>query len=423
MAGSAHSHGRAATSSPASAAYSPGSAAHSPDLATDAERASGAVSVEAGRDEEAVMRYRVRLASPADDAALRGILRKGSMAGAIRLGMEREPSYFASLDTEAERHDTVVLEDPGGGEIVAMGARLVHDVTLGGEAARLGYLNQLRVAPGHRLGRKGLRKGWDRLLDRRRPDELPFDLTSIAADNRAARRLLERGLPGLPRYHPILEYEVLAIPTVSRGPGAGEVVVHEASAADRDRAEALLRRQVAHGALVLRWRGMGPGDASGGRATAAWQLVARRRGSGEIVAGLSVVDPTPWRQYVIRGYEGGLRWTRPLANVALRLSGAPLLPPPGGRLRSGFIVGLFCRSEGEDAVAALLGEASRRARRKGISTLLYGAPVGDPVARLLARWYRPRRYRTVHYLVARDEPGAALERLRAGPLHIDPLVL
>ena len=43
-------------------------------------------------------------------------------------------------------------------------------------------------------------------MDRTRlADELPYDLTSIVSDNHTARRLLERGLPGLPRYLPVGE--------------------------------------------------------------------------------------------------------------------------------------------------------------------------------------------------------------------------
>lgn len=363
---------------------------------------------------------RVRSAAPADDTALRGLLREGDMAGPIRLAMEREPSYFRSLDVEALRHDTVILEDSRDGSIAAMGARTVHSVMLEGERGRLGYLGQLRVARGRRLGRRAFRKGWARLLDARRPDELPFDLTSIAAENRVARRLLERGLPGLPRYHPVAEYEVLAIPTGARGPRGPrrrhgpEVEVREAGAEEREGMGELFRTAMEEAALVLPWRPRA--------AEAAHHLVAVDSAGG-LVAGLSVVDPTPWRQYIVRGYEGPLRWARPLANVALRCARAPLLPRPGSRLRSGFLVGACARPGHEDAAAALVREAARRARRRGIAVLLYGAPRGDRWAELLARWYRPRRYRTIHYLVAHRDPGPVLERLRAGHLHVEPLVL
>lgn len=388
------------------------------------------------------VRHRVRLAGPGDDAALRRLLREGAMAGSIRLSLEREPSYFASLDREAERHDTVVLEDPrvegSEGGIVAMGARLVHRVTVAGEPARLGYLNHLRVAPGRRVARGALREGWSRLLEGRRDRELPFDLTSIASGNLAARRLLERGLPGLPRYYPVGEYEVLAIPTGGRGRRVGGW--KKAEGVSMQEVEREVDGRAAGGgggdptadgvsvgpgppledreaALALRWRGGDPSSPSGTLV----RLVARA--GGRIVAGVSIVDPAPWRQYVIRGYQGALAWGRPLVNLGMRFQGAPILPPPGGRLRSGFITGLTCRPGHEHAVAPLIREAARRARTKGMATLLHGGMVGDRWARLLASCYRPRRYRTLLYLVAGREPGGVLGDLRQGPIHIDPIVL
>jgi len=378
----------------------------------------------------------VRLARPADDEALRGLLAARPMEGSILLAMEREPSYFVSLDLEAERHTTVVVEaDPedacpphspredGGGAIFAMGARLVHRVALAGESALLGYLSHLRLAPGAPFSLRGMREAWACLLDERGEGELPFDLTSIASGNEPARRLLERGLPGMPRYHPVGEYEVQALPTVPRGREVPGVRVELAEGGGGGPGTAASGGEVAGGdgeapaaALVLRGRGAGPSTVDPSFQVTAWA-------GGEPVAGFSVVDPTPWRQYVVRGYQGALAWGRPLANLALHFQGAPLLPPPGGRLRSGFITGFWCRQGQERALPSLVRAAAAEAGRKGLASLLHGAMAEDPQGEILASGYRPRRYRSTLYLVARAEPTGALEALRRGPIHIDPIVL
>ena len=83
------------------------------------------------------------------------------------------------------------------------------DVTTG--AGRDSYLGALRTLPGAR-GIKCLVSGYRMLETTRRHDELPFDLTSVAADNVAARRLLERGLPMLPRYRALCDYHTPLIP-------------------------------------------------------------------------------------------------------------------------------------------------------------------------------------------------------------------
>jgi len=383
-------------------------------------------------------RPRVRPATPGDDASLRCLLREGAMAGWVRLALEREPSYFDSLDREAERHDTVVLEEPGedgepgNGGIVAMGARLVHSARLAGAPVRIGYLGHLRVAPGRRLPRGALREGWGCLLDQRRSEELPFDLTSIARDNLAARRLLERGLPGIPRYHPIAEYEVLAFPTggrrraTDRGRGRPPdgVRVEEADPGDWARVRGLFHSRTGTAALVLCPRhddvpSLAEIPDEEGEATV--RLAARE--GGEVVAGCAVVDPSPWRQYVVQGYGGALRWARPLANLALWARGGARLPAPGGRIRAGFLTGLACRPGREGALRALLAEASRRARERGMDTLLHGEVVGGPWAQPLATGHRVRRYRSILYLVARQDPGEVLERLRRGTLQVESVLL
>ncbi len=55
-------------------------------------------------------------------------------------------------------------------------------------------------------------EGYGLLLGARQPDELPFDYTSILADNARARRLLEAGLPrGCPGT-PLARYVKLSLP-------------------------------------------------------------------------------------------------------------------------------------------------------------------------------------------------------------------
>lgn len=369
-------------------------------------------------------RPRVRPATPTDDASLRRLLREGAMAGWVRLALEREPSYFAGLDREAERHDTVVLEESGEGGVVAMGARLVHSACLAGAPVRIGYLGHLRVAPGERIARSALRKGWACLLERRCPEELPFDLTSIARDNRSARRLLERGLPGMPRYHPVAEYEMLAFPTGGWGRARLGIRVGEADHGDWARVRELFHRTTGADALVLCRRHddvPSLAEIPVAEAEATVRLVAWA--GGEVVAGCAVVDPSPWRQYVVQGYGGALRWLRPLANLALHARGGTRLPAPGGRIRAGFLTGLTCRPGRERALRPLLAEASRRARERGLNTLLHGEVVGGRWAQTLVSHRQARRYRSVLYLVTREDPGGALEQLRRGPLHLESVLL
>ncbi|HET9552787.1 MAG TPA: hypothetical protein VFP50_07455, partial [Anaeromyxobacteraceae bacterium] len=147
-------------------------------------------------------------ARPGDEPALRRLLRESPFAGAVSLSLEREPDFQLAAAVEGDRHDVVVARAPDG-RVEGLASRSVRTAWVNGRPARLGYLGQLRAGAGGRGRVRLLRHGF-RLLDAaRRPDELPFDLTSIVSDNLPARRLLEAGLPGFPTYRPLGELVTL----------------------------------------------------------------------------------------------------------------------------------------------------------------------------------------------------------------------
>lgn len=346
-------------------------------------------------------RYAVRFAERRDDAAIRRLLRNREMQGSIRLSFEREPSYFAGLDRECVRHDTVVIEDRRVGDIIAMGARQVYPAFLNGEPTQIGYLSQLRFAAGRRLLPKAAEEAWGLLGSTRRGDELPFDITSIAADNLPARRLLERGLRSHPRYCPLGQYTVHAIPTTIRARAPRDVEIREADDAAWQEELSIHLTQLGGKALVMR----GPHDDD-----QIIRLVASHQ--GHIIAGLAIDDASTRRQFVVRGYEGGLRWTRPLINLGMRFRGAPSLPQVGTTLRVGSITVLTCREGSEAAIVPLVRCAAAYARSRDMALLLVGFVAGDPLGTSIERAYRSRTYGTNLYTVVWDASPDTIPRLR-----------
>lgn len=331
---------------------------------------------------------RVRPARPDDDAAIRRLLRERALDGAIRLSLTREPSFFASLDRESLRHDTLLVEEADTGALVGMGTRQVQPARLEGEEVPLGYLSQVRLAPGRRLPRRAMIEAWRLFTESRQAGEAPFDLTSITRDNLAARRLLERGLPGQPPYRPLADYAVRTLPTTRRPPSSTGIEIREASEAQWAELQALRRRRLDAAALAL------PGPT----APLALRLVALRR--GRLLAGLGLLDASPWRQFVVQGYRGPLRWSRPLANLAAPWIGTPRLPRAGRVLASGSVVSLAHQPGEEPAAVALLRHAAFHASRLGLDLLLVGGLARDGLAPWLDRALPARRYHTRLYAVA-----------------------
>src|SRR5262245_30508944 len=74
-----------------------------------------------------------RLAVPADDPALRRLLRENPFEGSISLSFEREPDYFKAASVEGPFHQTMVVFESGTGEIMGMGDRSVRPLWVNGE--------------------------------------------------------------------------------------------------------------------------------------------------------------------------------------------------------------------------------------------------------------------------------------------------
>jgi len=156
----------------------------------------------------------LRLATSTDDAVLRQFMRSHGLAAWVEMAIEREPSFFAGRDFGGEEWAVIAEE---GTDIVGMYSAAIRPLHVNGRHERLGYLGGLRVRPNYRHRIRYLRQGYASIRTLTPASAtLPWWFTVIAADNMAARKLLEAGVPGLPTYHPLGDYVTYALPT-SRG--------------------------------------------------------------------------------------------------------------------------------------------------------------------------------------------------------------
>jgi len=66
-----------------------------------------------GRDRADGVRF--ELATPADDAEVRRLLRENPMPGRVSISLEREPDAGLAAEVESDVHHTVVARDPATG--------------------------------------------------------------------------------------------------------------------------------------------------------------------------------------------------------------------------------------------------------------------------------------------------------------------
>ncbi len=342
-----------------------------------------------------------RLATPADDADLRQILRENPFTGNISLSFEREPSYFAAAEIEGPFHQTMVVCETETGRIMGMGDRSVRPLWVNGEVTNVGYFSGLRARETYRRGlalARFTQQGFSYYQQLHADGRAPFYLISVIADNLPARRLLTSGLKGLPRLREHTRMVTYAIhparpkrELMSLQRGTPEHIPAIVDCLNRNNArkqfspvwtkESLLSPLTPH--LVI---------------DDFFLAFSGRR----LVGCLALWDQQSVRQTVIRGYGGIYQRFRKAINLLAPLGGWPNLPNVGTRLNQCFAA--FAAIDGDDpsVFAALLRAVHNEAAKRRYSTLLLALPETDPLRRLVTA-YHPLKYISQIYLAAWDD--------------------
>ncbi len=362
----------------------------------------------------------VEKAAPEDDPELRRLLRDNPMEGEIRVSLEREPNAFLAAGVEGEPHRTIVARGSDG--IVGMGSRAVWNAFVNGEPCRFGYLSQLRVDRTHRGRKRLLKAGYDLLRSFRGPDEKPFDLTSIVADNEVARRLLGAGVPGLPKYREIEEWSTLVIPTTSRPRRVAGMRIERGNRGllagvarclerNRCRYQFASRFSAADLRSPERSRGLEPED---------FFLAV---GGGEVVGCVALWDQSGFKQVVVRGYSPRLARWRPWINRFSPLMGMPRLPEPGQRLPHAYLSHLAVNEDDPEIFQALVEAAYAEARTRRYVYMVIGLAARHPWRSWLERRFKPRTYSSVLYAVQWEDGAEAVAALDGRMPHVEVALL
>ncbi len=347
-----------------------------------------------------------RVAGVDDEPDLRRLLRENPMAGAIEVSLEREPDAFLAGAVEGDRHQAIVARDGGRARAIGMASRSVYGGFVNGRPCPVGYLGQLRLDRAYRGRPRLLARGFALLASLRDPHDLPFDLTSIVADNTAARRVLAARLPGLPEYRELEAFHTLIIPVwrERRERPAGAFAVRAAVADDIDEIAACLARNRVRYQFARCWsaddlrspvisRGLAPDD-----------FVLATRG-GRVIGCLALWDQGGFKQVVVRGYSRRLRWARAGLDLAARVLATPRLPEPGGLLPHAYVSHVAVDDDEPQVFGALFRAAYRCARRRKLTCVIAGFAARHPFLRVLRREYSAWTYRSLLYTVHWPDAG------------------
>ncbi len=361
-------------------------------------------------------RFQITAATPADDPALRALLRENPMGTRFRVAFEREPDFFAASRVQGEFHQVGIARDTATDTVIGLGTRAVSAGFLNGQPAPVGYLGDLRVSSARRGGTL-LARGYRLLREWHADGRTPLYATVIFADNATALTTIAAGRADLPRYHdrgavhcpgvllrrvkPALE----AACEITRGDNA--LLPEILACLNRHNA----RRQFApqHHAKFFapggRWRDFRVSDF----------YVARR--AGRVIGVVGKWDQRAFKQTRIIGYGGALGW---LAATPLRR--AVGLPHPGECLP--FFHACFIAIDDDDlrVFRALLRRLYNDAVGSGCTYFIIGLHERDPLRAALEDYARmPFHARLFAVSFADGEP--LLHTLDARVPHIEPALL
>lgn len=363
-------------------------------------------------------------AVPSDDAELRRLLRDNPVPGAFELSLTREPSFFQAAALEGDVHQTVVARSPDG-VLMGLGSRAVRTAFVNGRPTRLGYLAQLRVDAAFRGTRGLLRGGFAairRLHDAAGEPELY--VTTIIAGNERARLALTRARPGHPTYTEGQRLATLALPLWRRRaePDVPGCEIRPATASDVGDLAACLQRNLARFQFAPCWTADDLQDPERCRGLAPHDFVLAAR-AGRVVGCAALWDQGAFKQTVVHGYSGALRFGRPVVNALAPLLGVPRLPPVGGQLRHAFLSHLAVDDDAPELAVALLARLANRALERRLAYVALSLAERSPLTLSVRRAFRTLVYPSVIHTVHWDDGREAVARLDGRLPHLDVAVL
>lgn len=293
---------------------------------------------------------KIREAVGADHVALEQLFSETSMHGAIRIGSDRSPDFFAASRVQATVPCVwgAFASDGRAVGVFSAGRRVVH---LGGCKTAMRYLSDLRIHPDWRnstLLARGFRNLREKVFA-----EGEWAQTLVLESNAPAMEILRSARMGLPRYLPAGRYVNWLLPCQKLPRPA--LAVRYARTADLPEMQALLddfsSRRSFTAAVDLGKLGS---PFLNGLSIGDFLIAEDSAGMRGLMA---VWDQSGFQRLRIDGYSAAMSLARPAWNLAERIRGKMPLPPPGSCIPIRKASILACAEDDPAILRSLLAKA------------------------------------------------------------------
>lgn len=352
------------------------------------------------------------LATPADEADLRALLRSNAMHDWVDMVLTREPDFFASSQLFGHEQ-TIIARARSTGQAVGLCTCTRHMVHCNGQATELPYLGGLRIAPAWRHRLPIVRRGFAAVRQLCAPPSVPpgplplcytalNDMVTLALP---AARGQQHGL-----WQPLTD-AACSTDTEANQPGAMHTPAPCLPKLDLstlcDWYNTQASRYQFAPVLTPNWVRQHSASNSS-QAPVRFYIVQRH---GRLQACMALWDQRTCRQARALHYRWPLGPLLPTYNAWARWAKRPPLPHVGDALAHSFMAFFACDTDMESALIPLIEDALALAATPVLSLGLYAQH--PALARLLAR-FKPWCYRTRIYAVS-DAPSLPLDGRMAQP--------
>ena len=363
------------------------------------------------------------VATAATEAQLRKLLRDNPLSGEIRVSLEREPDAFHAARISGDEFQLMLAFAGESQKLVASGARFEFTAYVNGACQRIGYFAELRADGGLRQRRTLLLESYRTMHVYHESGNVPFYLTTIIADNFAARRLLEARLSDMPTYQPLETMVTFTIPTKSAVRGRWPTRRIDA-ATDQQLAE--IAEMLAHTGPDYQFHPVW--SESTLRSEARCRDLSPQnfflcRDGDRLRGCLALWDQRSFKQTVIRSYARRLKAIRPVFNVVAPLLRRPRLPSPGAKLESAFLSHMAVAPDDPDTLVALIREACCHALERGLDYVMIAVAERNPLSAVIRKRFPCHSYVSMVYVVYWDDGESEASKLDGRLPHPEMAIL
>ncbi len=327
-------------------------------------------------------KYKPEFAGPAEDSALRAILRNTFMPGKIGLSFQREPSFFLAEQAGNLGSQVITIKEKENGTIVGFGCRSFRQAYIDGQVSTIGYLSGLRCLPEFRGGTL-LARAYAYLKELHSDGKVPYYITTIMDDNKQAKALLESGRAGLPTYLPQGQLRTFALPLFGNKRKVSKNAVNvKTNDLSGSAVECLntFNSQYQYSPFYSGADLQGKTDLLPCFDENNFYAIVR---GSKVIATAGVWDQNSFKQTVVANYSFPYQLIRPFTNLGAKLGRNAKLPKIGGQLPYLYASFLSHAPEHGEDLLSLIREIMADWSGRGYAYLLAGIHDQNPLANQL----------------------------------------